>query len=159
MAGPTSSSRDTTPSSQAMRVAQAVIIFDSEAKRYERDGSPRRATTDPLRSTAAEACGTGQVLTTSRRRSGKARRANELGHAECQVEALAGVESRIAHRLVAMVEIFDREIVGATETFGHVVAGEFDVDAARPSAFRAVRVHEAGDLADDVVEVACLQSG
>ena len=48
------------------------------------------------------------------------------------------------------------DLVGAAEALGDVVAGELDVDAARPGALGAVRPDEAGDLAEDVVEVAGL---
>ena len=72
---------------------------------------------------------------------------DQLGDAERQVEALAGVEPRVAHRLVAVVEVGVGDVVGAAEALGDVLAGELDVDAARPRALGPVGPDEAGDLA------------
>ena len=46
------------------------------------------------------------------------------GHLERQIEALAGVEPRVAHRLVAIVELAVEDLVGAADALGDVVAGE-----------------------------------
>ena len=84
---------------------------------------------------------------------------SEFGDPEREVEALAGVQSRVAHRLVAIVEVGVAHRVGAAEALGDVLAGELDVDAAGPRALGAVGPDEAADLAHDVVEVAGLAAG
>ncbi len=79
-----------------------------------------------------------------------------LGNVKCEIETLASVESRVAHRLVAIVELAVEDLVGTTDAFGDVVAGELDVDAARPGAFGSVCPDEPVDLGADVIEVASL---
>ena len=60
--------------------------------------------------------------------------AEELGDAKGQVDRLAGVQSGVADRGVALVELVLRDVHHPTQAFGHVVAGELDVHAARPGA-------------------------
>jgi hypothetical protein len=55
--------------------------------------------------------------------------------------------------LVTHIEIGIGEIVSAAETFGHIVAREFNVNSARPCTFGAVRCNEASDFANDFIEV------
>ena len=86
----------------------------------------------------------------------RAQSREELGDPEGEVEGLAGVEAGVAHRLVAVVEVGVEDLLGAAEALGDVVAGELDVDAARPGALGPVGGEEAGDLGQDVVEVAGL---
>src|SRR5688572_11198295 len=91
--------------------------------------------------------------TTSWRRSvepGRVAGAQQLGGAEREVERLAAVEPRIAHRFVALRQVRVEDLVATAEAFGHVVAGELDVDAAGPRAGIGVRGEEAGDLGQDV---------
>ena len=75
-----------------------------------------------------------------------------LGHEERELERLHVVQARVAQRLVARREGRLVDVLGAAEALGDVVAGELDVDAARVRADRAVRLEEALDLVDDVVE-------
>ncbi len=82
------------------------------------------------------------------RRSGETGGAQDLGHVERQIEALASVEPWIAHRLVAIVELAVEDLVGAAHALGDVVAGELDVDASRPRALGVVGANEAVDLGD-----------
>ena len=153
--------RRCTPSSTAMRTAHAVSILVSDASRNGRSVSPTAPSTVPsAATTAAAAFGTGHVgrrssaATHGRRQSGVP--VISSATSEGEVEALAAVEARVAHRLVAVVEVGVGHRVGAAEALGDVLAGELDVDAAGPRALGAVGAHEAGDLADDVVEVAGL---
>ena len=57
---------------------------------------------------------------------------HELGDAEGEVERLPPVQARVAERLVAVVELLLEHGLGAAEALGDVLAGELDVDAARP---------------------------
>ena len=73
------------------------------------------------------------VPTTARRMpSPGSRRAHQLGDAESEVERLAAVETRVAQRLVAAVELFLAYVLGAADALGHVLAGELDVDPTGP---------------------------
>src|SRR3954469_10081195 len=78
---------------------------------------------------------------------------------ERQLQRLPGVEPGVAGRLVAAVEVLVADLHGAAEALGDVLAGELDVDAARPGAQPPVDVEEAEDLVDDPVEVAGLVAG
>src|SRR5206468_5493338 len=51
---------------------------------------------------------------------------HQLAQAEREVERLAGVEARVAERLVAAVEVGRGDLVEAAEAFGDVVARELD---------------------------------
>ena len=79
-----------------------------------------------------------------------------LGDEERQLQALLVVQPRVAHRLVAQVEVGVEDLLRAADALGDVVAGELDVDAAGHRAEAAVHLEEALDLLDDVVEVARL---
>ena len=93
---------------------------------------------------------------TGRARRGVTSCAEHLGDEERQLQALLVVQARVAHRLVALVEVGVEDLLGAAEALGDVVAGELDVDAAGHRAEGAVHLEEAADLVDDVVEVARL---
>src|SRR5580704_2167806 len=80
----------------------------------------------------------------------------ELGHSESEVERLAAVQPRVTGRGVAHPEVALEDLFGPAETFGHVVAGELDVQAARPGALVAVDSEERAQLGQDVVETAGL---
>ena len=75
---------------------------------------------------------------------------------ERQVERLAPVEAGVAGGLVAVVQVALGEMVPAARAFGDVVPGELEMDAAGMGAQGAVDFEEAGDLGQDVVEVAGL---
>src|SRR5581483_472044 len=77
----------------------------------------------------------------------------QLGHAEGEVERLAGVQAGVAHRLVAGLQLVGEDFVGAAEALGHVVAGQLDVDPARPGPLRPVDGEVAPDLGHHVLEV------
>ena len=53
---------------------------------------------------------------------------------EGQLESLLGVQSGVAGGLVAARQVDIGDVLGATEAFGDVLAGELDVDAARVGA-------------------------
>src|SRR5205814_2697451 len=105
-------------------------------------------------STRRHATGGGWVI--SARVSGAAQ---HLGDEERQLQGLDAVQPRVAHRLVAGGQVELGDLLAPADTLGHVVAGELDVDAARPRAERAVYVEEALHLADDVLEAARLVTG
>src|SRR3954470_21536175 len=114
--------------------------------------------------TAAATLSTGQSsisrsACTGSAKSGEPGGAQHLGHLERKIQALAGIEPRVAHRLVAVVELAVEDLVGATHAFGDVVAGQFDVDAAGPCALGLVGADEPTDLGADVIEVAGLAAG
>src|SRR6476660_552080 len=95
-------------------------------------------------------------VTVSERRSTRASATEHLRHQEGELERLPGVQPRIAGRLVPAVEVLVADLHGAAEALGDVLAGQLDVDAARPGAQRPVHVEEAEHLVDDAVEVAGL---
>ena len=112
--------------------------------------------------TAAATWSTGQPVDQVERRHRRVSAlvvADQLGGTERQIERLATVEPRVAHRLVAVVEVGVDQLVAATDALGDVFAGELDVDAAGPGALGAVGPDEAFDLGDDRLEVAGLAPG
>src|SRR4051794_1201776 len=78
---------------------------------------------------------------------------------EGQLQGLAGVQPGVAGGLVPAVEVLVADLHGAAEALGDVLAGQLDVDAARPGAQRPVDVEEAEHLVDDAVEVPGLVAG
>src|SRR5919112_258760 len=92
-------------------------------------------------------------VTVSDRRSTRDSATQHLRDEERQLQRLAGVQPRVAGRLVAAVEVLVGDLHGAAEALGDVLAGQLDVDAAWPRAQRAVDVEEAEHLVDDAVEV------
>src|SRR5699024_2649342 len=89
-------------------------------------------------------------------RFGSAGGGDQLGEVEREVDALAAVEPGIADRLVPGIEVGVGQLVRPADALGDVGAGELDVDSARPRALGTMSLDEAGDLADDLVEGACL---
>src|SRR5258706_9993473 len=77
----------------------------------------------------------------------------ELGEPEREVERLARVQPRVAARLVLVLELLAAYVVAASEAFGDVVAGQFDMDCARPYVGRATRQKKLLDFVHDRVEV------
>src|SRR3954465_6705284 len=73
-----------------------------------------------------------------------------------QAERLLGVQARIAGGLVARAELEVRDLLGAAEALGDVLAGVLDVDPARVRAEPLVDLEEPLDLIHDAVEVAGL---
>src|SRR6185436_16973518 len=88
-------------------------------------------------------------VTVSERRS----TTEHLRHQEGELEALLGVQPRVAGRLVPVGQVEVLDALRAAETLGHVLAGELDVDAARVGAEAAVHLEVAEHLVDDPVEV------
>ena len=64
--------------------------------------------------------------------------AQELGDAEGEVERLPPVQPGVAGRRVAQRELLLEDVLRPAEALGDVVAGELDVDAARPGALGPV---------------------
>src|SRR5262249_38086246 len=93
--------------------------------------------------------------------------AHQLGHAEGEVERLAGVQSRVAERRVVgggVVLEYGLGAAGATGglgaagALGDIVAGELEVHAAGPDALLVTRLEEALDLVHDRIEAARLEA-
>src|SRR3954452_14445735 len=80
--------------------------------------------------------------------------AEQLAEAEREVDALPGVEARIADRLVTVVELRVEDLLGAPEALGAVAAGQLDVHAAGDRPLGAMGGEEAGDLAEHDLELA-----
>src|SRR5699024_12114209 len=95
----------------------------------------------------------------ARRLGGGSSAAQHLRDQERQCQALLGVEPRVARRLVAATQVRIRNILGATEALGDVLAGELQVDAAGMSAQRVMHLEEPLHLVDDPVEVPGLVTG
>ena len=95
---------------------------------------------------------TQQALRTPRRQSP----CSISGDEERELERLAGVQPRVAGRLVPPAEVGVVDVERTAEAFGDVLTGELDVDAAGPRAQRPVHLEEAAHLVDDVVELAGL---
>ena len=137
------------PSSTATSVAHAVIGLASEARRKRRSVSPIVSSTSPsAATTAAATLATGQVVTSSSARTDQtAAPLISSATRNARSRLWRALRRGIAHRLVAVVEVGVRQPVGAAEALGDVLAGQLDVDAARPRALGPVGPHEAGDLA------------
>src|ERR1700674_4188389 len=80
----------------------------------------------------------------------------QSGDVECQVQRLAGVQARVAHRLVALLEVLVEDLFAAAEALGHVLVGELDVDAAGDDVGGLARREEPVELAEHVVEASGL---
>src|SRR5262249_22670787 len=64
--------------------------------------------------------------------------ADALRHQESEFECLAGVKARVARGLIAVVEVDLLQALGATETFGDVLAGHLEMDATGMGALGAM---------------------
>src|SRR5258708_5574200 len=80
--------------------------------------------------------------------------AEHLRDEKRQLEALLGVQPRIAGRLIPARQVRVRDVLRAAETLGDVFTRDLDVDAAWMGAQRAVHFEEALHLIDDAVEMA-----
>src|SRR5207245_7147074 len=65
-----------------------------------------------------------------------------LGEQEGELERLAGVEARIALRLVALVQILDRDVGRAADALRDLLTGHFEMHAARMRALGTVHGEE-----------------
>src|SRR5471030_2676779 len=79
-----------------------------------------------------------------------------LSEQEGELKSLAGVEARIALRLVALVQVLDGDVGRATDALGDLLAGHLEMHAARMRSLGAVHGEEVLHLAQNVVEVAGL---
>src|SRR5438128_2357168 len=75
---------------------------------------------------------------------------------EGDVERLPRIQARVAQRRVVVVEVALHDSLRAAEALGDVLAGELEVDAARPRALGQTGREEALDLGHDVSEAAGL---
>src|ERR687898_2183322 len=82
--------------------------------------------------------------------------AYQLGDPEGQVERLAGVQPRVAHRVVSVLEVVTENFLGAAETLGDVLARELDVHTPGPDVSGVAGGEETAQLAHDVLEAPCL---
>src|SRR5260370_24399735 len=76
---------------------------------------------------------------------------HELGEPEREVERLAGVESRVASRLVLGLELLAPHVVATTEALRDIVAGQLDVHGAGPHVGRTAPQKKLLDLLHDRV--------
>src|SRR4051812_2453393 len=83
----------------------------------------------------------------------------ELGDQEGHVDGLFGVEARVADRVVAVAEILMRDGARAAETFGDVLPGHLEVNAAGMGALGGVDAEEGLHLGEDAVERPRLVAG
>ena len=67
---------------------------------------------------------------------------------------MASVKSRVADGFVAAIEVAIGECIDSSETFGDVIAGEFDVNSARPCSFCSVGSNKTFDFCDNRIKVA-----
>src|SRR4051794_18903714 len=82
-----------------------------------------------------------------------------LGHDEGELDALLGVEARVAVGVVAVLEAGVGDRLGAAGALGDVLAGHLEVDAAGVRALGLVDGEEAPDLGQDAVERPGLVAG
>ena len=80
----------------------------------------------------------------------------QFGQQESEFDRLFGVEPRIAQRVVAIVQVLVADCTRPACTFGDVLAGHLQVDAAAVGAFRSVNREEGLHLLQDAVERARL---
>src|SRR6266566_4282016 len=85
--------------------------------------------------------------------------AEVLGDQEGQIESLAGIEAGVAMGVVAVGEILLGNLLRAAQTFGDVLAGQLQMDAARMRAFGAMDLEKAADLFEHAVEGSRLVAG
>src|SRR5437899_4493650 len=79
-----------------------------------------------------------------------------VGEEKGELERLAGVETRVAMRMVAIGEARLADRLGAADAFGDVLPGHLEMDAAGIGAFGVVHGEEALNLGQDAVEDARL---
>ena len=75
-----------------------------------------------------------------------------LGEFERQFDALFGVETRVTVGLIVELKMLVEKLAAATGAFRYILAGEFQVDAARDRPFRLVDLEEVPDLSQDFLE-------
>src|SRR5712671_4600602 len=80
----------------------------------------------------------------------------QFGDQERHVDRLLGIEAGIADRVIAVVEILVGDGARASDAFGDVLAGHFQMDAAGMGALRRVDGKERLHLRQDLVERAGL---
>src|SRR5712671_6178165 len=78
---------------------------------------------------------------------------------ESHVDRLLGIETRIADRMIAVVEIFIRDRAGAADAFGPVLSGHLQMNAAGMGALRRMNGEERLHLRQDPIERPGLVAG
>src|SRR5258708_33632909 len=98
-------------------------------------------------------------LMASRRRGGapgsqpvQSRRLQPLGDEERQLERLAGVEARVAMRVIAIGERMVVDRFRAARALGHVLAGHLEMDAAAVRALARQDLQKGANLGQNMVE-------
>src|SRR5260221_4229074 len=89
----------------------------------------------------------------ARRMDRQALRLELLGEQEGELQRLAGVEARIALRLVALVQVLDRDVGRAADALGYFLAGHLEMHAAGMRALGTVHGEELLHFLEDGVEV------
>jgi hypothetical protein len=101
----------------------------SASSRMTVGSSPNTSSPTSAAAIAARISGVGRVTVSDRRST-----TEHLRHQECQLQRLLGVEPRVAGRLVPVRQVEVLDALRAAEALGDVLAGQFDVDAARVGA-------------------------
>src|SRR5262245_52131096 len=83
----------------------------------------------------------------------------ELGDQEGHVDGLFGIEAGIAGCVVAVAQILMRDGARAAKTFGDILPGHLQVNAAGMSAFGGVHAEEGLHFREDPVERPCFVTG
>src|SRR5688572_27130556 len=110
--------------------------------------SPKTSSPTAAVAIASRIAAVGRVTVSDRRST-----TQHLRDQEGQLEALLGVQARVAGRLVAVRQVEILDALRAAEALGDVLAGQLDVDAARVGAQAAVHLEVAEHLVDHAVEV------
>src|SRR5262249_59554024 len=83
----------------------------------------------------------------------------QIGKQKREIDRLLGIEPRIAHRVVAIVEVLVGDLANAASAFGHILAGHFEMHTARIGVFGGVDLEEGAYLLEDEIEWPRLVAG
>src|SRR5579872_7498253 len=81
-----------------------------------------------------------------------------LRHQKRKFQRLAGIEARIAGRLVAIVQVDLLDRLGAAEALGHILARQFEMYAAGMGSFGAMHGEKRAHFLEDAIERTRLES-
>lgn len=82
-----------------------------------------------------------------------------LGNQEGHIQCLLVVQAGIAVGLVALQQLLVQQFHGPTNTFGNMVSSQLEMDAAQVRSKLLVDADGLGQLAGNVDQVSCLDSG
>src|SRR6185436_9182364 len=90
---------------------------------------------------------------------GRALFLEQFGKQECKINRLLCVESRIADRVIPVIEIGFRNGTRAASAFSHILARHLKMNAAGITALGLMHLEKSADLVEDQVERTSLVSG